>query len=83
MTNPTRKCIACEQTDDHPRHVAVAPDGSDIPWHMDCHVLATSCPICMEMLSDAPAKAKGDTLREHLMKKPPKDHTEHLVVTGE
>lgn len=84
MSNPTRTCPGCMQTDDHPRHVVVAPDGTSIAWHMDCHQIADPpCAICMSQTADAPEGAKGDTLRQHLVELPPQDNTEHLAITGE
>jgi Fe-S oxidoreductase len=66
--NPMRTCIGCEQTDDHPRDVVALPDGSEVTWHMDCHVIATGCETCKAQLADA-GKAKGDKLRQHLITK--------------
>ena len=70
--NPLRTCIGCEQVDDHPRHVIVLPDGSEVGWHMDCHSLATGCEVCTEQTRGA-VGAKGDELRAHLVAQPPKE----------
>jgi hypothetical protein len=76
MSAPTRTCIACQQTDNHPKHMVIAPDGSDVVWHMDCHKLADPpCAVCMDATTDAPEGAKGETLREHLVTLAPIDNT--------
>lgn len=70
MTNPVRPCIGCAQRDDHPRHVLVAPDGTQIPWHMDCHALASDCEVCtaqLEGVGGVDGNPKGDALRAHLI----------------
>jgi hypothetical protein len=63
-----RNCIGCGQVDDHPRHVIALPDGSDAPWHHDCHARATGDPV-----SEAIAETglKGDELREHIINNDP------------
>lgn len=66
MSNPTRTCIGCAATDDHPRHVLALPDGSEVGFHMDCHVIATNCEVCSAQLAGAKG-AKGDKLRAHLL----------------
>lgn len=63
----TRTCIGCTQTDDHPRHVVVLPDGSEVPWHMDCHRLITGCDVCAAQTKGAKGLT-GDALRGHLTK---------------
>lgn len=70
MTNPTRTCIGCTQTDDHPRHVLDTGTGDQVTWHMDCHELATGCEVCKEQIA-ASKGAKGAKLREHLLKTGP------------
>lgn len=65
MTNPLRVCLGCGQTDDHPRHVIALQDGSDVPWHMDCHALATGCDVCKSQIAGAEG-VTGDELRTHL-----------------
>jgi hypothetical protein len=67
MTSLIRVCIGCGQTDDHPRHVVVVGDGSEVPWHMDCHAL-TGCEVCSSQIANADG-AKGDELRLHLTTK--------------
>lgn len=69
-----RICAGCQQTDDAPRHVYAVPDGltPPMPWHMDCHVLATDCPVCAEQLRRCDTDAgndgvKNDALRERLV----------------
>lgn len=64
--NPTRTCIGCAQTDDHPRHVVAMPGGVEVTWHMDCHAIATECEICVGIVASANG-AKGDKLRTHLV----------------
>lgn len=60
-----RICIACKQTDDHPRHI----DGeTGALWHMDCHVLVTGCEVCASQIEGADG-AIGDALRLHLTTK--------------
>lgn len=66
--NPVRTCIGCAQTDDHPRHVLNVGD-VDISWHMDCHAIATGCPVCkaqLEGVGGVEGNPKGDELRAHL-----------------
>lgn len=65
--NPVRMCLGCGQSDDHPRHVVVVQDGTEVPWHMDCHAM-TGCGICTEQISGADG-ATGDALRQHLTTK--------------
>jgi hypothetical protein len=70
MSNPVRPCIGCGASDDHPRHVVVVADGTAVPWHMDCHALASGCEVCagqLEGVGGAAGNPKGDLLREHLM----------------
>jgi len=71
----TRTCIACTQTDDHPRDV-VDHGAWLVTWHLDCHVIATGCPACKNRLADAES-AKGDELRTHLESLPPLVLNEH------
>ncbi len=70
MSNPVRTCIGCTQTDDHPRHVVVAGDGTDVTWHLDCHAIATGCDSCeaqLEGVGGVTGTPKGEALREHLL----------------
>lgn len=64
---PLRTCIGCTQTDDHPRHVLVLADHSEVGWHMDCHVIATGCESCRGQLQGAQGLT-GGALRAHLTK---------------
>lgn len=75
MANPLRTCIGCTKTDDHPRHVVTQSDGTDITWHMDCHVLATGCTVCARQLEGSDGAA-GDALREHLVSRQPEADVE-------
>ncbi len=70
MSNPVRTCIGCAQSDDHPRHVLATPDGAAVTWHMDCHAIASDCEVCKAQIAEAKG-AKGDKLREHLVKTGP------------
>lgn len=74
MSNPTRTCIGCAQTDDHPRHVIALPDGSEVTWHFDCHRIAAGCPSCTAQTAGA-EMLTGETLREHLLSQRPVDLT--------
>lgn len=65
MTNPVRTCLACGQTDDHPRHVIALPDGNDVTYHFDCCKIVKGCEHCTEALEHADG-AKGNDLRAHL-----------------
>lgn len=78
ITKPTRLCIGCGQTDDHPRHQI----GKQEPWHMDCHVLATGCGICAAQLAACDTSTDsdgviGDVLFDRLVALPPAQVT-HL-----
>ncbi len=67
MSNPTRTCLACGGTDDHPRHVLDVGNGTTVNFHMDCHSIASGCEVCAAQIEDAKG-AKGDKLRTHLLK---------------
>ncbi|GAA3878061.1 hypothetical protein GCM10022243_48440 [Saccharothrix violaceirubra] len=67
-TRLLRTCIGCAQTDDHPRHVVWQPGDVEVTWHMDCHVIATGCPVCEGQLAGADGLT-GDALRAHLTTK--------------
>jgi hypothetical protein len=58
-----RNCIGCGQVDDHPRHIITLPDGTDMPWHHDCHARATGDPVSVAV---AEAGLTGDELRRHI-----------------
>lgn len=64
--NPTRTCIGCKQTDDHPRHVMVE-GGAEVTWHMDCHSLVTGCETCKGIVTGSDG-VTGDKLRTYLTK---------------
>lgn len=71
--NPVRGCIGCGRRDNHPRHVVVVGD-AEVPWHMDCHVIAAGCAVCEHQLAGVggiDGNPKGDALREHLLSLPP------------
>jgi hypothetical protein len=63
-----RICAGCQQTDDAPRHAFAVGGGqtAPMPWHMDCHVLATGCETCGEQLRQCDG-AQNDELRERLI----------------
>lgn len=61
-----RPCIGCGQYDDGPRHVISLPDGTDVFWHMDCHLLSNAdCPECKATVESANGK-QNDELRAHI-----------------
>lgn len=64
--NPIRTCLACGQTDDHPRHVIALPDGNDVNYHFDCHKIVTNCEHCTPVVDSSDGK-KGDDLRAHII----------------
>ena len=67
---PTRTCIACGQTDDHPRHQTVLPDQSEVGHHMDCGArLNPPCQTCIDVLKTAKVKDKeiGEDMRAKLV----------------
>jgi hypothetical protein len=73
--NPVRNCLACGQTDDHPRHVVDLGEGREVSFHMDCHArMNPACPLCVEQTSGVPAGTIGEDLRAHLVSLPPKAH---------
>lgn len=74
MSNPVRVCPICTQTDDHPRHVVSLPDGTDLAIHMDCCAVGRNCAVCKAQIAEA-GKAKGESLRKHLLSLPPVDLT--------
>jgi hypothetical protein len=66
-----RNCVACGQVDDHPRHVVVLADGSDAPYHHDCHSrLNPPCAIC-QVIAQSAQGVTGDALREHIVNNDP------------
>lgn len=73
-----RTCAGCQQTDDAPRHTfgvagtGIAAQQLPLPWHLDCHVIATGCESCADQLSRCGTDAsndgvKNDELRERLI----------------
>jgi hypothetical protein len=66
---PTHRiCAGCQQTDDAPRHtfgVAGEVDRQQLPlpWHLDCHVLATGCENCIEALRQCGTDASNDGVK--------------------
>lgn len=65
----TSTCIACGQSDNHPKHrhdPGFGPVVGDLFFHMDCHSrMNPSCEICTTQIAHA-AGATGDALRTHL-----------------
>jgi len=76
MAGLMRVCVACTQTDDHPRHIIDLGNGSEAGMHPDCCVMVRDCAVCKTQLADAKG-AKGDQLREHLVSLPPRVLDEH------
>jgi len=71
-----RTCIACTQTDDHPRHIIDLGNDVVSGMHLDCCVMVRNCAVCETQLADA-KDVKGDKLREHLVSLPPRVLDEH------
>jgi hypothetical protein len=68
MSNPVFACLACGQSDDHPKHV-VDLDGTHIArMHMDCCASVRGCEICAPVVKAAKGKT-GEALRDHIMTK--------------
>ncbi len=69
MSNPVRPCPACQVFDDHPRHVVVQPDQTEVALHMDC-CAGRGCHICAHMLDlvshEPDMGIVGDVLRRRL-----------------
>jgi hypothetical protein len=61
-----RACLGCEQSDDHPKHVMALRDGSDAPWHMDCHA-KTGCESCRAQTANQ-GDARGEAFRAILIR---------------
>lgn len=61
MPPVVRACLACEQVDDHPKHVVSLRDGSDAAFHMDCHALM-DCAVCKQQTTNQ-GDARGDEFR--------------------
>lgn len=65
---PLTTCLACGQTDDHPKHsVMVDPAGGWADWHLDCHAQVTGCEDCSRRIAGRPDGATGAQLLEHLL----------------
>ncbi len=68
MTDPTT-CIACGQTDDHPKHrYAAGPASGEFQrcYHLDCHA-AMGCDICRAQTVDQ-GDLRGDDFRAQLIR---------------
>jgi hypothetical protein len=79
---PLRNCMGCGKTDTAPRDVVGLPDGNTAYWHMDCHVLATNCPVCKAVLDTAGgfgSHLKDDALVDHLTD--PEVTSQHEIFT--
>lgn len=63
-----RNCIGCGQEDDHPRHIVVNVDGSESPWHHDCHARSTGNAVSKAI---ADSGLTGDELRQHIVENDP------------
>lgn len=70
--NPVRPCWGCETFDDHPRHVVVLPDGTDLPMHVDCCANRRSCASCRQQIADVAPGTTGEAMREHLLSLTPR-----------
>jgi hypothetical protein len=66
--NPIASCLACGQTDDHPKHSVAITPVNYVDWHYDCHHAVTGCEICAPIVKSAKGKT-GEELRAHLMGK--------------
>lgn len=60
---PQRTCIACGQTDDHPRCLVDDGTGADLNYHKDCHRIAFGDMPCHQVLNEGADGLKGDDLR--------------------
>lgn len=87
-------CIACTQVDDHPKHIMVLPDHSDVRHHHDCGTLMNPpCELCRVLIAGFPktSNAKGaktvtgEAARAHLLSLPPRqwNHNPDGSVTYE
>lgn len=58
-------CPRCQQIDDHPRHAFGVAAGQPlpVPWHMDCHVIATECELCAEQLVKCDTDPSNDGVK--------------------
>lgn len=57
-------CPGCGMNDDHPRHILVLEDGTQVAWHSDCHA-SKGCPICV-IQRDGAEGLTGQEYRDHL-----------------
>jgi hypothetical protein len=63
-----RNCMGCGQTDDHPRHHAVQPDGSSAYFHLDCHArLDPPCEVCSRQVAGS-SGATGSAMQAHIIR---------------
>lgn len=72
-----RTCMACGQTDDHPRHsliIRLQPELVEEEMHKDCCVRERGCRQCWSEISGADGKT-GDELRAHIT-------AHHAVLQG-
>ena len=64
---PMRTCVACGQTDDHPRHSVLVGDAW-AEYHLDCHALMSPpCQECKARVTGRPPHAIGADLLKHLL----------------
>lgn len=64
-----RKCLACGQEDDHPRHgliLQVAPELIVAEMHLDCCAQVRGCESCAAQVAGADGKT-GDAMRAHIV----------------
>lgn len=64
---PQRTCIACGQTDDHPRHSVQIDPERWADFHLDCHArMDPPCRECASRVEGADGKT-GAQLLAHLL----------------
>lgn len=67
MGNPIKTCLACGQTDDHPRHTHVLLDHSEVGHHFDCGArMEPPCESCTQRSAGSAGKT-GEAMRQFLL----------------
>lgn len=64
-----RTCLACSQTDDHPRHeilLQVQPELLVAGMHLDCCAQVRGCESCKAQTEGAAGKT-GEAMRQHII----------------
>lgn len=72
-------CLACNQTDDHPKHRISNKEGPQKAFHMDCHALL-GCEICLHQTQNQ-GDLRGDDFRAQLVEYG--EIRAYLLETGE